>query len=340
MSKKLVGILLVLCLVLSSVAVLAEETITMRWFITLADDHPVSVATKKMAESIATETNGRIKLEVFTNSVLGSESEGFDMIRSGTIEAGVIGQALFPDYSDAASTVMLPYAFTSVDAFMAWMRQDALLADGEFGEKFTEATGTVAIDAHTSGFRHLTTNKPVKTPADLKGMNIRSLTTELGEATVNGLGGNAVAVAFSELYTALQTNVVDGQENPLSTIYANAFYEVQDNLVMTSHMLASSLFIVNEKFWGGLSAEDQALITKYVAIAADEINDDAVNGDADYIAKLTENGMTILAPEEFDFEGFKTNCVDYVKKTLSGKAYDAIWALQEEIVAWQTANGY
>lgn len=339
--KKAILLILTLALLMTAVSAFAADgTVTMRWFITLADDHPVSVAARKMAESVSAETNGRIQLEIYSNSVLGNESEGMDMIRMGTVEAGIIGAALYPDYSEASNVVLLPYTFGSVAGYMAWMRQVGMQPDGPFGDEFTQATGCDIISAHASGFRHLTTNKQVKSPADLAGMNIRALPTELGQAVVNGLGGNAVAVAFAELYTALQTNVVDGQENPLSTIYANKFYEVQSNLCMTGHLLANSFFVVNDAFWKSLTDEDRAVIQKYVDIAADEINEDAVSNDDNYIALLEAEGMTILKPDAFDYDAFKESCIAKVKETFSGSQYDSWWTLQAEIQEWLTANGY
>lgn len=311
------------------------DPITMRWATTLANEHPVTIGLNEMAESIKEATDGRIEVQIYAASALGSEAETTEMCQSGAIEAGVFGYSMFTDAYPIINAMVLPYTYDTMYDPINWLKGVGF--ETYFQDEFTDLTHLVVLGAQNNGFRNLTASKPVYSPDDLKGMNVRALTTVLGQAYVQGLGANPVAVAFSELYMSLQTNVVEGQENPLSTIYSSAFYEVQDYLMLTEHSVGFSLLCVNDAWWNALDADLQAILADEVAKAADNIMDKCANQEADYMTMLEEKGMTIIPKEELDVEAFSAGVDAALKEAF--KDNPEWFDLRDEIVAWLDANG-
>lgn len=338
--KKLIALLISLCMVLtlcvSAAADGAEEPIIMRWATTLANDHPVAIALNEMAESVAEATDGRVEVQVFANSTLGSEQETTEMCAAGAIEAGVFGYSMFTDTYPIINGMVIPYTYDTMNDPIDWLKGEGF--EKYFGQEFTDISHLRVFGAQNNGFRNLTASKPVYSPEDLKGMNVRALTTEIGQAYVAGLGATPVAVAFSELYMSLQTNVVSGQENPLSTIYSSAFYEVQDYLMLTEHSAGFSLLAVNDAWWDALDPELQDILAEEIGKAADNMQQMCNDSEEEYKSLLEEKGMTIIPKEELDIDAFRDGVNAAVEDAFL-KDHPDWFELRDEIVAWLDANG-
>ena len=192
--------------------------------------------------------------------------------------------------------------------------------DGAYGdyvkENWIEPTGLKVLCFWESGFRHFTNNvRPIYTPDDMKDIKFRSAQSEIRVKMFEALGASATIINFSELYTALQQHTVDGQENPLSIITANGFYDVQKYLSLSGHFYSTALFIVNPDFWGSLPAEYQEIIQAAAEECRDYDRQLSSESEADMIQTCKDHGMEV---NEIDADAFKA-AMDEVWKLYTDK---------------------
>ncbi len=223
----------------------------------LPDSHPQTLGARKFAELVAQKSNGRIKISVFSSGQLGSDQQMQNALRGGTQEFTVPSTATLANLDKAFGIIGMPFAFSSE------AQADAVL-DGPFGQSLLErlpAVGMVGLAFWENGFRNLTNSRrPVQRLEDIKGLKVRTMQNSLYIDMFNGLGANAVPMAVTELFTALETHAVDGQENPYSVVYAQKFYDVQKYLSTTGHAYDALVLVASKKFFDGLSVADQKLL--------------------------------------------------------------------------------
>src|SRR5690606_4497124 len=173
----------------------------------------------------------------------------------------------------------------------AWPTRETAYAalDGELGEALAGILSGLDIETVSwweSGYRHITNSvRPIETPADMVGLKLRVPEAELRIDTFRELGALPTPMAFSEVFTALQQNVVDGQENPLATIYASKFNEVQDNLALSGHIWGSAVLTISKDAWGSLTEEQQTILMEKAAIWRDKEREMIREGDTEILAK-------------------------------------------------------
>jgi tripartite ATP-independent transporter DctP family solute receptor len=225
------------------------------------EGYPNVVALENLGKKLAAATNGRLTTQMFANgSLLSSEKEMIEQAQVGAIQIartslGVLG-AIVPD----VNVFNIPFVFRDE----AHMRQ---VIDGPIGDellqKITDSSiGIVGLGWMDSGTRNLFTKKPVKTPADLKGMKIRMMGNPLFIETMNAMGGNGISLPHGEVFSALQTGIVDGAENNEPTYFVNNWYTQAKNYNYTGHLIIPEVFIFSKITWNKLSKEDQELIKK------------------------------------------------------------------------------
>jgi tripartite ATP-independent transporter DctP family solute receptor len=249
-----------------------------------------------MKETLEKSTDGVVTMELYHSSTLGDDLAVLEGLQLGTIEmfCGTIGPAA--QFSSKVKLFDLPFLFTSYE------QVDALL-DGPIGQEVLdslEPAGMVGIGYWENGFRQLTNNKrSVSSPDDMVGLKLRTMPTPVPLATFKLLGANPTPMNFGEVFTAMQQGVVDGQENPWSTILTNKFYEVQKYATNTGHVYSPFGILFSKIFWDKLPAEYQEDV-KAAVFAARDFN--RTNARADEQAILAELGkymeITILTPEE------------------------------------------
>ena len=239
---------------------------TLKYASSLQSTHPVNVRLKEAAAAIKRETNGRVELQVFTNGQMGSDTDMLSQIRAGGIDFFPIPGAILSTLVPVASIDSIGYAFKNYDQVWAAM-------DGELGKHIREAigkTGLVAMDKiWDNGFRQITSSsKPITSPADLKGFKIRVLVSPLWTSMFKALGAAPTSININEVYSALQTKVVEGQENPLVVIKTNRFNEVQKYCSLTSHMWSGFWFLASGRTWGKLPKDLQDIVARNINAAA------------------------------------------------------------------------
>lgn len=223
----------------------------------LPDAHPQTLGARKFAELVEKKSGGRIHIAVYSNGGLGSDQQMQSALRGGTQEFTVPSTATLANIVKEFGVIGLPFAFSSEK------QADAVL-DGPFGQGLLARLpekGLVGLAFWENGFRNLTNSRrPVRTVDDIAGLKVRTMQNPLYIDLFNGLGANAVPMAVTELFPALEQRAVDAQENPYSVIYAQKFYDVQKYVSTTAHAYDALVLIASKKFWDRLAAADQAAL--------------------------------------------------------------------------------
>jgi TRAP-type transport system periplasmic protein len=257
--------------------------------ITLPESHPTPVALKAACADILKESNGRLNIEVYPSGQLGSDTDTLSQVRSGAIDFICTAGSIYGNLMPTAAINSIAFAFP--DYATVWKAMDGELG-AHIKSSFDKVNLTQVGRVFDHGFRQIThSTKPINTPKDLVGMKIRVPATPLWTSMFKGLDASPATVPIGELYTALQTKVVDGQENALPTIDAVKLYEVQKYCSATSHMWEYFSLVGNKKNWNALPEDLRALATKTFDAHAmkQRTAHDALNSTLE--AKLKGQGM-------------------------------------------------
>jgi TRAP-type transport system periplasmic protein len=248
---RLIGAALITSLV---AATATAQEIKAKLGTSLPDAHPQTLGARKFAELVDKKTAGRIKIQVFSNGALGNDVAMTSALQGGTIDFTVPSTATLATLVKDFGVIGLPFAFAKES------EADAVL-DGPFGQKLLAKLpekGLVGLAFWENGFRNVTNSKrPIQRAEDIQGLKIRTMQNNLYIDLFNGLGANAVPMAVTELFTALETHVVDAQENPYTVVYAQKFYDVQKYVSATGHAYDALVLIASKKLWDKLTPADQ-----------------------------------------------------------------------------------
>jgi C4-dicarboxylate-binding protein DctP len=245
---------LVLGLAIGTMSMLsyAQQPIVIKFSHVVANDTPKGHAAdyfKKKAEEL---TKGRVKIEVYANSTLYKDKEEMEALQIGAVQMLAPSLAKFGPLGVKEFEVFdLPYIFDGYDDLHK-------VTQGPLGRMMLDkldAKGVKGLAYWDNGFKSFSANKPLQTPADFKGLKMRIQSSKVLESQMRALGSLPQVLAFSEVYQALQTGVVDGTENPISNLYTQKMHEVQKNLTLTEHGYLGYAVITNKKFWDGLPAD-------------------------------------------------------------------------------------
>lgn len=250
-----------------------------------------------LSDLVKNRTNNEIIIQVFPSSQLGGKDEMIDGVKVGTIEMGHNDFAAYSRLYEDLSVFNLPYLFRDINHALRATSPDSSLVQ-KMNKHLVSQVGIRMIGNIYYGTRMLTTNSPVYKPEDLKGKKIRAIPIPIWIAMVEGMGAIPTPVDFAELSTALATGVVQGQENPLTTIYNNKFYQMQKYLVLTGHMKAFLVAVINEKTWQGLTDSQQKIMADSVKETSKSILDMGLKEEDEILAKLKEAGMKVIGEKE------------------------------------------
>jgi tripartite ATP-independent transporter DctP family solute receptor len=229
--------------------------------------HPVHTGIEHFAERVAVYSNGRIRLDIFPNGQLGSETQTLEQMQSGTLDVAKVGGATLGNFVTAAKIFSLPYLFRDSDHY--WT-----VLTGEIGQELLDELAT-ADSGRPSGFRGLTyydggsrsfyAKKPILRPEDLSGMKIRVMNDPVAIDTMKALGASPTPISWGELYTALQQGVVDGAENNTPSFVSSRHFEVCKEFSLNHHSRIPDVLIISETTWSTLTREERGWIEKAVA---------------------------------------------------------------------------
>ena len=242
------------------------------------------------AERVKSKTGGRIEIQVAHSAQLGDDAAMITALRSGTLDMSANSQGAIANVVPEYAAIGMPFLFS--DAQKAWQ-----MLDGPIGEdlsKRTAAKGMVVLGYWDNGIRHVTNSKrPVKAPADLKGLKIRTPPDAMTVDIMQALGADTQQIKFAELYVALQQGVVDGQENPLANIASAKLYEVQKYLTLTGHKYETNPFVMSKRSWDKLAPADQKIFTEAAAEATQTQRKLSKEADEKLVTDLKGKGVQI-----------------------------------------------
>lgn len=266
-----------------------------------AENHPVHQAFVQAAEELEEKSGGRYTLTIFPNGTYGNYADSITACQMGTLDIACLDSA--SDWLEAGGVLFAPYCFESYDHWKNFKESDLCV---EMREEIGKAVGGVKqLNMYNFGFRHLTANKEIRTLADFEGQTLRCVNFEPYSTLKDVFEVAITSIPIEDVYMSLQTGVADCQENPATQIVTMKFYEVQDYLIKTQHMLACSSTIINENLWNGLSAEDQAMFQEVFDNMGDCVDNLTVENENALIEECVANGMTVI--EDVDVTPFQEN---------------------------------
>ncbi|WNC17808.1 TRAP transporter substrate-binding protein [Brevibacillus brevis] len=278
-----------------------------------ATDHPQNVALReKFKPMVEEKSGGSLQVQIYDNSKLGAEKEFYDGVRNGTIEMGIPGLIM---QADVPKMAVGEWPFLFKDFAHA-----KKVLEGPIGKEMTDEMeskhGVHALAWSANGFRMFSSNRPIASVNDFQGMRIRMPNIpnyiKLGQL----LGANITPMPISEVFTALEQKVVDGQDNPIATLKASGWYEVQTDVLESKHMFSPNLYIINGKLWSQLTPEQQRILEEAAKAAADyewELLEKSYEDDKKF---LQEKGIRFTTPDE----SFRQ-----AMETAAGPLYDEIY---------------
>lgn len=265
-----------------------------------ADSGP-DLSAQKFKELVEERTNGSLKVEIYGQSQLGSMREQTESVQLGSTEMTIQPISTLTPFVEDLQIVDYPFL---------WPNEEVLwkTLDSEAGDAILDTmkdAGFKGLGFWASGFKGITANKEIRTPDDFSGFKMRVIPSPLLIAQYEAWGANPVPVDFAELYNSLQQGVVDGQENPLETIYLQKYFEVQNQLIIANHGYLAYISTFNLDFFESLSAEHQEIIIEAEIEARELGRSIAADKEAEYVELLEESGMRVYFLTEEQREAFR-----------------------------------
>jgi len=266
------------------------QSVTLRSADIHPDGYPTVEAVKYFGEIVTKKTDGRIKVQVFNSGQLGTEKDTIEQTRFGVIDLNRVNTAPFNNLIPETAVLGLPFLFRSVDHMYK-------VVDGPLGEKIAKAFephGLIVLGFFDSGARSMYNSKrPIKTLADMKGMKIRVQQSDLFIAMINALGANATPMPFGELYSALQTGLVDGAENNFPSYDSVKHFEVAKYFSLTEHSMAPEVFVMSKRAWDKLTPADQKVFKEAGVDATKKMRELWAKRDTESKERVIKGGALI-----------------------------------------------
>jgi len=266
--------------VMAAGASFADAPIIIKFSHVVAKDTPKGKAAEKFKELAEAATKGKVKIEIYPNSTLYKDKEELEALQLGAV------QMLAPSLAKFGPLGVKEFELFDLPFIFADKKALAKITEGPIGRELLnklDAKGILGLAYWDNGFKMMSSNRPIHVPTDMKGLKMRIQASKVLDEQMRVLGANPQVMAFSEVYQALQTGVVDGAENPPSNLYTQKMHEVQKHLTVTNHGYIGYAVIVNKKFWDKLPADvrtqlDSAMreASKYANTIAQQENDKAL----------------------------------------------------------------
>ncbi len=290
--------------------------------------HPMNTRANEAVARVLEATGGRVEIKVFPNNQLGSDTDMLSQLRSGAVEFFTLSGLILATLVPPASINGVGFAFKDYD--QVWRAMDGKL--GEFVRGEIAKRGLIAMERiWDNGFRQTTTStKPIRAPDDFRGLKLRVPVSPLWTSMFTALGAAPASINISEAYSALQTKIVDGQENPLAVIETAKLYEVQKFCSMTNHMWDGYWFLANRRSFERLPKDAQEVVAREINKAAMDERADVAKLNAELRGKLSGNGLAFNDTDPAPFR-------DALKKSgfygeWRGKYGDAAWGVLQDAV--------
>jgi len=290
-------------------------------------DAPATQGATVFKHIVESKAGDRVEIQLFPGGQLGWERELIEGLRMGTVEMAITSDGPVGGFFEPILILGIPYLFRN--SLVAWE-----VLDGPFGNDLMEAlrkkTGIRCLAITENGFRNFTNNKrPIRTPADMKGLKIRTMENPIHMAIVRSLGAAPTPISFGELYSSLQQGIVDGQENPVGVIHMIKAYEVQKYLIMDGHVYNSAFLWINDKVFQKLDPDLKQLFWEAAQVATFVERSGAKLLEATKLQTMKDKGMEIYVPSDEGLAAFRKMSqpvvIEEVKKMVKGDWVDRLF---------------
>ncbi|QSR36720.1 C4-dicarboxylate ABC transporter substrate-binding protein [Marinobacterium iners] len=282
-------------------------------------DNPTGAMASVFKSLVESGTNGEVKVQLFPNAQLGKDAAVLQQVKSGVVQSGIHSVGGFASAYPLIGVLDVPFAYPNISTTYK-------VFDGPFGKQLSadieSKTGFKVLGfGDSGGFFALTNSKrPVRSPEDMKGLKIRTMGLDTHKAVIESLGGQPAAIAWSEVYTALQTGVADGQMNPVPIVSFAKFDEVQKYLTLTGHLFTPYVWVINQDFYKDLTPTEQSVVDYAArsAIVAGRGMARAIEASERGLPSLKKN-MEVYSPTPEEKEAFREASQPMVKKVIAEK---------------------
>jgi tripartite ATP-independent transporter DctP family solute receptor len=305
----------------------ASAQTKLKWAHVYETSEPYHTEALWAASEIKKRTNGKYEIEVFPASQLGNENQLNEGLGLGTVDIIYTGINFAAATYKPLGITGAPFILRDFDHWKAY-RESKLFAD--LAKGYDDKTKHKIVALTYYGQRHVTANKEIKKPEDMKGMKLRVPPAPLFLMFTKSVGANATPIAFAEVYLALQQGTVDGQENPLPTIMAKKFYEVQSHIILTGHITESLVTVLGGHVWSKLTPDEQKIFQDVLKQAATKATDAIAASEKTLAAEFKKLGKTVVEP---DREAFRKAAIPLHNDASAGAGwtqaqYDELQALK------------
>lgn len=280
-------------------AMAAQAQTALKWAHVYETSEPFHTESVWAAEEIGKRTEGRYKIDVFPASQLGKEADLNQGLKLGTVDIIISGSSFAAREYAPIGVTYFPYIFRDPAHLIAYTKSEVFkkLAKG-----YEDASGNHITAVTYYGTRHTTSNRPIAKCADMQGLKIRVPDVPAYLAMPRACGANTTPIAFAEVYLALQNGTVEAQENPLTTIEAKKFYEVQKHIVLTGHIVDHLNTLISKSLWSQLSDADKQIFTEVMQQAAERATRIIEEREQKLVATFKEKGIEVTEVDTSDFE--------------------------------------
>jgi tripartite ATP-independent transporter DctP family solute receptor len=304
---------------------LAQAQTKLKWAHVYETSEPYHKWSVWAADEIKKRSSGRYDIQVFPASTLGKESDINQGLQLGTVDIIISGASFAARSFPRIGVAYYPYTFRDPEHLLKYANSDVFkeLTDG-----YKQKTGIQTVAVTYYGARHSTSNKAFKNCDEMKGLKMRVPDVPAYMALPRGCGANPTPIAFAEVYLALQNGTVDAQENPLPTIEAKKFYEVQKNIILTGHILDSLVTQVGPHVWTKLSDADKKIFTDVMQEAAAKATADIQKREGELVDEFKKKGINMITVNKDEFRDRIVKAVDMASMGYDKKDWDRIQAIK------------
>lgn len=296
----------------------SEESYTFKLATDASLDYPTTQALLIFADEVSDKTDGRITIDVYASAQLGDETSYLQQLQFGSVDFAKSSVASLAAFSDNLNALSLPYLFDSTEHMFACL-------DGEIGDEIFadfEAANIVGLGYTNNGSRNFFTTTSVTEVSDLENLTIRVQYSNMMNGLVENLGAFAINIASTEVYSGLQTGVVQGAENNINTYYADSLYEQAPYYILDRHNIQPEIIVASKQVWDALSEEDQVIIQEAMDYAMEVQRELWEESEQESEALLVESGVTIYEPTEEEIAEFREKCEPLYSDPELGTPYE------------------
>ena len=303
----------------------AEAQTTLKWAHVYETTEPFHTESVWAAQEIARRTDNRYQIDVYPASQLGKETDLNQGLTLGSVDMIISGSSFAARSFPPIGVTYYPYTFRDADHLLAYTKSDVF---EELAKGYEDETGHHIVAVTYYGTRHTSSNRPIRSCADMDGLKMRVPDVPAYLAMPRACGANTAPIAFAEVYLALQNGTVEAQENPLTTIEAKKFYEVQKYIVLTGHIVDHLNTVISKSLWEQLSEEDRKIFTEVAREAAARATKQVQKREAELVQFFKDKGLEVIEVNKQEFIDAVHNSVDFEESGYRRADWERIQAIE------------